>query len=469
VTDPLTQQSIVDIVWGDEDALPFPLCISSVTDAAHGSTTLSKVSVAFGNVVLADHGLTRPGEALGTVPSPQLTVVPAPGCDPCVTPDAPAIPVRFRPRLAKGPLTQIGQTELKVPFEGEAEAGFVPFDPNGSAASALLWPTSSCLPAIQLFGDAGNGPALWSARGDLLESESIAADFVVETDSDLVAQLRFGDDDYAMRPAAGTQFTAYYRVGCGLLGNIGHGALAHVVAPPSGAPADMAIPQGIDQIFNPIPASGGIDPETISSVRLAAPAAFRVQERAVTAADYAEVTLRDPAVAQAAAAFRWTGSWHTVFDAVARPMAAPVDEAFTDEVTDWLERYRVVGHDLQVLPPVFVALRVDIAVCVGSGYYRSDILVALRQVFGTGSQGFFNRVQRRFGETLYLSALYALAQSVTGVTEVEITRFERLYQPGTYGLNAWELGFGPAEIAVCDNDPNFPEHGVLNLVVRGGQ
>ena len=37
LVDPLNGQPIAQISWGPEDALPFPLCISSTTDADHGS------------------------------------------------------------------------------------------------------------------------------------------------------------------------------------------------------------------------------------------------------------------------------------------------------------------------------------------------------------------------------------------------------------------------------------------------
>ena len=43
------------------------------------------------------------------------------------------------------------------------------------------------------------------------------------------------------------------------------------------------------------------------------PVAFRTQERAVTPDDYARMAERHPQVQRAAATFRWTGSWHTVF------------------------------------------------------------------------------------------------------------------------------------------------------------
>jgi len=70
--DPLTGQHITQISWAAADALPFPLCISSTTDADHGSQPLSGVSVALGNIVPADHGTWVQAEDLGPVPSAPL-------------------------------------------------------------------------------------------------------------------------------------------------------------------------------------------------------------------------------------------------------------------------------------------------------------------------------------------------------------------------------------------------------------
>ena len=58
--------------------------------------------------------------------------------------------------------------------------------------------------------------------------------------------------------------------------------LAHIV---SNDPA-------ITAVRNPLPAAGGIDPETMADVRRDAPQAFRTQKRAVTEADYARTAAR---------------------------------------------------------------------------------------------------------------------------------------------------------------------------------
>ena len=53
---------VAEIAWAPEDALPFPLCLSTVID----DERVRDISVARGNVVLADHGRTITDEELGT-------------------------------------------------------------------------------------------------------------------------------------------------------------------------------------------------------------------------------------------------------------------------------------------------------------------------------------------------------------------------------------------------------------------
>src|SRR5262249_30205035 len=77
--DPLDNTPVVEIQWHADDALSYPLCLSTLITDASGQRLVSDVSVARGNVVLADHGYTIDDEAL--IPE----VVPAQG--------------RYRPRL----------------------------------------------------------------------------------------------------------------------------------------------------------------------------------------------------------------------------------------------------------------------------------------------------------------------------------------------------------------------------------
>ena len=73
-SDPLDNTPILEIQWAAADALPFPLCLSSSITQGGVSVPVPNVSVARGNLVLADHGLTIPAEAL------QPAIVPPVDC-----------------------------------------------------------------------------------------------------------------------------------------------------------------------------------------------------------------------------------------------------------------------------------------------------------------------------------------------------------------------------------------------------
>ena len=113
-----------------------------------------------------------------------------------------------------------------------------------------------------------------------------------------------------------------------------------------------------------LPASGGADPEPVEVVRRDAPHAFRVQERAVTEADYGTLLAeRATGVQRASGRMRWTGSWYTAFVAVDREGGRAVDPAYRDEVARVLDRYRMAGVDMEVTGPRPVPLEVGLEVC----------------------------------------------------------------------------------------------------------
>jgi predicted phage baseplate assembly protein len=216
-----------------------------------------------------------------------------------------------------------------------------------------------------------------------------------------------------------------------------------------------------------------LEPETGDEVRRDAPYAFQVQERAVTESDYAEVAERNGSVQRAAATFRWTGSWHTVFVTADRFGGKPVDDPFEGALRAWLEKYRMAGYDLEVDGPVFVAVEIGLRVCVHPGHFRSDVATEVRAVLSDtvladGRRGLLHPDNFTFGQPVYLSAVLASVHSVPGVQSVEVKTFQRQRQPESSGIDAGVLPMGRLEIARLDDDPNFPERGVLDLTFGGG-
>jgi len=469
VTDPLTNQSIVEIEWANEDALPFPLCLSSKTDEEHGAKEIADVSVALGNNVLADHGMTIANESLGMVPDTVLFLAPDVTADRCA--ENPLLPIspRYRPALDKRPLTQIGRVIKTQIVAGRTETVRLPFDPNAPAAKAFpakafQWKMADTLPAIQLTSVYEGRSDDWMPQKDLLNSDGNKTEFVAEVDNDGTAYLRFGDGEHGRRPDPETTFSVTYRVGNGVAGNVGADSLVHLVS-------DDA---RITSVRNPLAARGGVEPESIEDVRQRAPYAFRTQERAVTANDYALMALRDQEVQRAAGTFRWTGSWRTMFVTIDRFGGAKVDDAFKQEIEDELEAFRMAGQDLDVNGPIYVSLAIEMQVCVKPDYFRSAVKQTLLEIFSNrilpdGRLGVFHPDNFTFGQTVFLSRLYAAAQAVEGVESVMISKFQRQGTDSDIALKAEKLEVARLEIARCDNDPNFPEHGVFRLTLDGGK
>jgi predicted phage baseplate assembly protein len=303
---------------------------------------------------------------------------------------------------------------------------------------------------------------------DLLDSSAEDHDFVAEIEDDGTAQIRFGDGQLGAAPVEKTEFAASYRTGNGVAGNIGAEAIAHLFTTDGTLRAETRL------IRNPLPAEGGIEPETMAEARAYAPQAFRTQERAVTEADYAAVTERHAGVQRAMATFRWTGSWHTVFLTADRLAGLPMDDDFKAAIRRDVERYRMAGQDLEIDGPRYVSLEIEMHACADPDYFRAAVKQALLQLFSNrilpdGSLGLFHPDRFTFGQTVYLSPLIAAAQAVPGVTSVHVTRFGRQGGRDNQPLNTAKLELGRLEIARCDNDPNFAEHGLFNLSVGGGK
>ena len=445
-----TPLPLLRVTWRRADALRFPLCLSA---RIPGRDPLFNLSVARGNIVLADHGRTveEAFEPARPVPADNI----------------------FRFRLRNGPLTMQCQPD-KVDYDLTTARLVTP-------RTDLSCGVRQAQPAVALLIDFPASPhQLWKPVPDLLASPEAARHFTAEVENDGRPTLRFGDDEYGRRPVGADRFTAVYRVGNGREGNVGAEALAHVVQP-----AVAPLWPLIRRIRNPLPAQDGTDAETIEEVRQFAPAEFRAEQfRAVVETDYTAAAGKLPEVAGAVATFRWTGSWYTVFVGVdprdpedlitepgGRTRLAP---GLARLVRNFLTRYKLAGYDLEIRSAEYVPLEIAFELCVGQGYFRGDVVEAVRQALSNrvnadGSRGFFHPDRFTFGQGVYLSEMYAAIEAVPGVESAFITLFRRFGKTDNGELAAGVLPVGPWEIARLDNDPAFQENGVLRITAGGGK
>ncbi len=515
---------VLAIEWSVADALPVAFCLSARLPAPD-CRIICDISVARGNVILVDHGLTLcPCEDLGVVEKIDET-----GCCACEGSviELTSVPEIFKPvlqqilltykcALPSGPASRAlaqdarkASPAIKLKSLPPAPDGTGPlFQPADLQDNILLATSLKILanPNAELLyhrlsqttrdalgkWDGSNTPSkalqqalcalaanlkamleTWLPQKDLLESGPEDSGFVVEMDDDGFAHLRFGDGVCGRQPEAGADFLACYRIGNGTAGNVGAERISKIAFKTNSADAAGQIQ--IISLRNPFAAQGGTDPEPVAEVKLFAPGAFqKVIERAITADDYATLAERNPKLQQANVVLRWTGSWYEARVAVDPLGSESPDESLLRNVRAHLNHFRRLGHDLAVDAADYVPLQLTLDVCVLPQYQRGHVEAALLDVFSNrvlagGQTGFFYPDNLTFGEGIYLSQIIAAAQAVTGVQSVKVTTFQRLCEPANNELSTGVLALAPNEIAQLDNDPNFPEHGKLTLNLRGGR
>ncbi|MEV4859203.1 baseplate J/gp47 family protein [Streptomyces ossamyceticus] len=419
----VSDTDLLRVSWDQEDAPPFPLRLWRFP--SEGDTTVG-ATVVRGNVVLAEHG-ARVG------PEP-------------LTPAEVPTRGRYRPRLVHTGLTHA------VPYD-HRQATARP------ATDALTIRPAEAVPVMVELHD---GATSWTVVPDLLSGSRFAPECTVETDDDGRAHLRFGDGVHGRAPAPGATFTAVYRTGGGRAGNVGRDTLTRLQQPLRGV-----------TVRNPMPARGGADPEPVEQVRQWAPQAFRVQQRAVTDDDYADVAGQLPQVRQAVATRRWTGSWYTETVTVDRAGGITPDQYFRRQVGSHLERYRMAGEDVRVTAAVPVALDIVITVRVAPGHPRGEVKRILQDVFTAGQRsdgtpGFFHPDRFALGAPVHLSQVVEAAMGVHGVLWIDPDRFGRWGQPPAGEPRPGRISIGPHEVARCPSDPHLPEHGRIDFIMEGG-
>ncbi|MFE3765148.1 putative baseplate assembly protein [Streptomyces sp. NPDC059104] len=363
---------------------------------------------------------------------------------------------------------------------GAAEGGAL--DPelpvfHGPAARALAPDPRAALPVVEVRSDDGGdsgddsgegaaGPA-WLPRRDLLDCGPADRCFVGELDDDGVLVLRFGDGHHGAVPAPGSALALRYRLGNGTAGNVGAEAIDTV---------ELCGVTGVTvRVRNPLPATGGADPEPLAEVRRRAPGeALRRLLRAVTEADYAALAGEVPGVQGAGARLRWTGSWYEAQVAVDALGTDVAPEALLDGVRERLHRVRRIGHEVRVGPARQVPLRLALCVEAEPSAVAGHVRAALARVLGhgrtaDGAPAFFHPDALTFGTPVRVSRIVAVAAAVPGVLSVSVTALERLFEPSPDALREGVLPLGPDEIARLDGDPARPGNGVLELRIGGGR
>jgi hypothetical protein len=380
--------------------------------------------------------------------------------------------------IVRYPLSRSNATQGRLTWLPSASTGDSAVDPDVAEPQPEIVLTRS-LPEPAGFQFAGSlldatstedaytvDPAAWR----VVATDGFGNPTQWEYDGDQGDTIRFGDGVFGAAPEEGDLYRVQYRIGLGAAGNVAAGAIQNV-DPSAGA--------WLNSVRNPFIVTNGADAETPQHIERMAPQAFRaVQYRAVQPVDYEAAAKTLPWVLQAGTAFRWTGSWLSVFT-TADPAAAGTSGASAtlteqEELIDLLNRRRLAGYESYAPPPTLVSIDLCISVCVQTGWLSSDVeagvlarLADAKQA--SGAPGFFYADCFTFGTPLYRSNLEAAIQGVAGVSGVLDIEYRRrgastMFQPLP---EVYQPGAG--EILRVANDPNYPERGSIRVTAEGGR
>lgn len=308
----------------------------------------------------------------------------------------------------------------------------------------------------------------------MLRAPAAGFSVVIDADDELPARMRFRTGALGLVPPAGSAVGARYQVGAGPAGNVAANTTTRLVRCMSapGVPCDW---QDVTDDHhsavvarNITPGAGGAAAMSLDDVRRDAPQAYSaVPRRAVLISDLAPFAAEVPGVLRASASRSWSGSWPVGVVAY-EPVPGGQDPGTQVQAT--LDAVRMAGTEVTSVLATPVGILIALTVCL---YPSSDpvaaraaILASLRP--GTpAAPGLFAPGAFPMGTSVYLSAVVATVAALPYVDAVAVTEARRLSDPvGT--LDA-VLVMGPAEVAVCDDDPSAPDRGRIVLTVEGGR
>jgi uncharacterized phage protein gp47/JayE len=265
------------------------------------------------------------------------------------------------------------------------------------------------------------GPVAWSEAPELYGKAPSAQVFTTRSDVDGRTLVQFGGPQYGALLQTGATVTANYRIGTGVGGQVAADALTILLD---------RLP-GLDGVTNPLPAEGGADPETAAAIRNNAPRSVRTFDRAVSLLDFQDLITASGEVAKALAAWVWDGFAPAVHLTVAGQQGTSFADLTSLGAT--LANARDPNHRL--LLDNFASVPIFVAAGLWTDPKRAaaDVIAAATRALATALS--FDTLA--LGQSIHLSAIYAVLQGVPGVVAADVTGLGFRVPPGTPDPNAY--------------------------------
>lgn len=335
-----------------------------------------------------------------------------------------------------------GQTRSEVLGAGDATRPHAEFPLKQPPLTYVPAPTAAgARSTLSVFVDG----VAWQRVDDLIEAGPLDRSYLLRSDEAGATRVVFGDGVHGAIPPTGTEnITATYRSGIGLGGNLGSGRITLLTTKPL----------GVTEVTNPIPATGGADPEGRDVIRENAPLSVQALDRLVSVADHQSFAQVFAGIGSSDAHALSDGARQVVHVTVAGIADAPIDPS-SDLVRNLTAALVELGDPALAVQVAVRRLRllvISARVRIDPDRRWSDVEPALRSALIEA----FGPARARIGRPLAQAAVLAVMQGVPGVRYADLDVLDALDEGDLVSIDpAAGLGLRsivPAALARRDPD-----------------
>jgi len=275
-------------------------------------------------------------------------------------------------------------------------------------------------PPVTYVGDSGESGAAstlntyvagvrWKEVRSLSNQDANAKVYVTQLDDSGARTVMFGDGKNGARlPSGQENIRARYRRGLGSAGNLLKGQVN----------VALSRPPGLKEVRNPLPATGGDDPDSAEAIRRNLPLGLTTLGRVVSLSDYGDYSLAFSGVAKARADWAWTGTKREILISVCGPEARAIPPN-SDLAQRLLKALRSAGDPatpIRIGAVTLLTFGISGTVKVDPDYRIEDVRANVELVLRTKLSFDF----RDLGQPVFPSEVVAWIQALPGVLYVDL-------------------------------------------------
>jgi predicted phage baseplate assembly protein len=245
---------------------------------------------------------------------------------------------------------------------------------------------------------------LWPRRPSLVTLGPQDRGYLVRVGDDGRSAIVFGNGRWGRRLPTGVEnVRARYRAGIGTPGNVDPGAITLLATRPL----------GVKDVTNPVPATGGADPESGDDIRGNVAVPLRALDRLVSRSDYADFARAFGGIGKATADRLVVRGLPQIVVTVAGAGDSPIDDGsdLRHNLARALRRFGDPLVGVRVLVRRRLVVRLNLTVTIEPDFDWPVVAAAVR----TALLDAFGFARRDLGQSLYGSEVLAVAHGVRGV------------------------------------------------------